>query len=144
MVIKFRTKYDRVKVKSPCGRKSLTDQQYKDECSIEGIVKKYGILGQPIPRPFGSGADVSEFQDFAANMQKVTEARNRFMDLPSDIRARFGHSPEAFFSWLSNPEHTEEAVKLGLMEEFKPQIDIGETLERIAANTAPKVAASEV
>ena len=124
-------------------RVAVLNQQFKDECSIDGIIKRYGILGQPVPQPFGSGADVSDMGDFAQVMQKITDAKARFLGLPSEIRARFGHSPEAFYSWLSDKGNTEEAIKLGLLYRVEPEKDAVEVLERIAANTAPKEAAKE-
>lgn len=141
--MKFRTKYSRKRVFSPAGSKSMTDQQYKDECSIDAIIKKYGIMGQPVPQPFGTGGDVSELGDFASVMQKVAVAREQFMDLPSEIRARFGHSPEAFYNWLADSKNTEEAVKLGLLIPREVEKDPVEVLERIAANTSPKEEAKQ-
>lgn len=141
--MKFRTKYARRRVLSPCGKKSMTAQEFKDECSIDGIVRRYGILGQPVPQSFGTGADVSALGDFADVMQRITDAKERFMDLPSDLRARFGHSPEAFYSWLCDKGNFDEAVKLGLLTVEEPEKDAVEVLERIAANTAPNKEAAK-
>lgn len=134
---KFRTKYNHRHVGiSFEGVQSLTDQQFKDDCSIEGIVKRYGIL--PPPNIPCIDADVSDIGDFAECMEKVQAGLDHFNDLPSDIRKRFGNDPKAFFAWINNPENVAEAVRTGLMTERKDEESIGEKLDRIAEAVTPK------
>lgn len=123
---KFRTQYEPRKVhKTFKGLISLTDQQYKDECSIEGIVKKYGILPAPSVTPMIT--DVSEVGDFVECMQRVEDGLAQFAELPSSVRSRFGNDPRALYEWLADPSNVEEAVKLGLMvprKEEKSAVDV--------------------
>lgn len=123
---KFRTQYQPRKVhKTFKGVLSMTDQQYKDECSIEGIVKKYGILPAPEVQPIIT--DVSEVGDFVECMQRVEDGLAQFAELPSAVRARFGNDPRALYEWLSDSANVEEAVKLGLMiprKEEKTAVDV--------------------
>jgi phage internal scaffolding protein len=127
---KFRTQFERRVVKTSFkGVKSLTDQQYKDDCSIEGIVKRYGILPAPDVKPFN--ADVSEYGDFADCMNRVQDGLDKFGELPSAVRERFGNDPKVFFSWISNPENLKEAVKLGLAVEKVVKPDTVEILSDI-------------
>lgn len=128
--MKFRTQYEPREVhQSFKGVVSLTDQQYKDECSIEGIVKKYGILPAPTVEPMIT--DVSDVGDFVECMQRVEDGLAQFSGLPSEVRARFGNDPRALFEWLSNASNVEEAVKLGLMVKRVPEKSAVDVLEEI-------------
>ena len=110
---KFRTKYDPKFVPQPeDDLPSMTEQQYKDDCSIDGIIRRYGVLPPPNVTPVV--VDVSDIGDFRESMQKVVDAKEHFAELPAQIRERFGHSPESFYNFLADPSNTEEAVKLGL------------------------------
>lgn len=129
--MKFRTKYNRRRIMSPVGSVSMTDPQYKDDCSIDGIIRRYGILPPPSPAELRA-FDCSEFSDYAACMEKVVDATSQFESLPADVRERFGHDPAAFFKFVSDPKNVEEGVKLGLFVVRKEEKDPVEILERIA------------
>ena len=112
---KFRTQFDRRNVKkSFLGVKSMTDPQYADECTIEGIIRRYGVLPRPDVKPID--IDVSEFQDFETCLARVTRAMESFHSLPSDIRQRFGGDPKSYYEFITNPENLQEMVRLGLAE----------------------------
>lgn len=133
---KFRSKYERIVLrKSFKGFKSLADKQYKDECSVEGIIRRYGVLPKPESKPLG--VDVSEYGDFHVCMDKVQTGIDEFMSMPSNLRARFGNDPRAFYDWIHNPSNVSEAVKLGLMipqTEEKTAVDVLEEIkERLSA-----------
>ena len=61
-----------------------------------------------------------------------------FMTLPSEIRSRFGSDPRAFFAWISNPDNTAEAIKLGLMVERKEEKSEKELLQEIVNGVTAK------
>lgn len=132
----FRTKYEPRKIlKSFKGVKSLTDQQYKAECSVEGIIKKFGILPQPTATPLH--CDVSEYGDFNEALMRVENAKAEFMSLPSEIRQRFGNDPKVFFDFVTNSANLEELVRMGLAHKREvPKTteelltDINETLKK--------------
>ena len=128
---KFRTKYQAHFVPVPKNDEpSLTEQQYKDDCSIDGIIRRYGVLPPPQITPVV--VDVSEIGDFRESMQKVVDAKEHFAELPATIRERFGHSPESFYNFLADPKNTEEAVKLGLLEVKTVKPDAVDVLQDIA------------
>lgn len=114
---KFRTKYDNVDVVSPSGGISMTDQQYRDECSIDVILKRYKA-GQPLPvhERKGSYGDFSDVGDFMSCFDRINAAREDFAALPSEIRARFGNDVTAFYNFVLDPSNIEECAKLGLCE----------------------------
>ena len=68
--MKFRTKYEPRHVGiSHKGAVKLTDPQFKDDCTIEGIIRRYGVLPRPDAKPLN--VDVSELGDFASCMERV-------------------------------------------------------------------------
>lgn len=128
---RFRTQFEARHVGiSFHGVKSLADPQYKNDCSIEGIIKRYGILPRPDYIPVD--ADISDIGDFASCLERVQDGLEHFKTLPSDVRSRFGNDPKAFFAWISDPANTTEAVRVGLMVERKHEPTTGERLDRIA------------
>lgn len=138
---KFRTQFEaRVVGKSFSGVKSRTDPQYLNDCSIEGIVRRYGVIPSPTVKPIGR--DVSEYQDFGACMEKAREGCEMFAALPSTIRDRFGNDPRAFFDWIHDENNTAEAVKLGLMVEVKEEKTEKDYLAEIAEKVTPAGASS--
>lgn len=113
--LKFRTKYDYPEIISPNGGVSMTDKQYRDECDIDKILKRYKA-GQPLPvsERKGSYGDFSDVGDFMSCFEKINNAREDFASLPSELRARFGNDVTAFFNFVLDPANAEECVRLGL------------------------------
>lgn len=131
MKTKFRTQFIPRRVSlSFKGVTSMTDPQFKDECTIDGIVRRYGVLPPPTLPAFD--ADVSDIGDFEECMRRVQDGLDHFSSLPSDIRSRFGNDPKAFFAWINDPSNVEEACKVGLMVRRVEEASIGERLDKIA------------
>ena len=140
--MKFRTKYEARHVGiSHKKAKKLTDPQFKEDCTIEGIIRRYGVLPRPNAEPMT--VDVSELGDFASCMERVQSALDEFGNLPSDIRMRFGNDPKAFCAWISDSANVSEAVRLGLMVERKPEKSVVDTLEGIKDGIDKLVSADE-
>lgn len=104
-----------------------TKQSFKDECDINVIMGRYlrtGMidhLAQTAPRY----ADV-EALDFQGAMDIVVAARDRFAQLPSELRDRFSNDPGRLLAFIQNPANIEEARKLGLLApEAPPQPQAG-------------------
>lgn len=97
---------------------SLTEQHHKDDCDVNQILKRFlktGILDSrnvktPLYGDF-SGAP----SDYRQAVELLNEARARFMNLPAEVRERFGNDPGAVLDFLENPENRAEAEKLGLI-----------------------------
>lgn len=120
----FLTKYDHAAPVSPAGGVSMTDKQYKDECDIDVILKRYKA-GQPLPttRREGAYGDFSSVGDFMECFDKVKNAREDFENLPAEVRARFGNDVTAFYNFVLDPANVRECERLGLMtvrEEVSP------------------------
>lgn len=93
-----------------------TQQQFKDECDVNVIMRNYEVSGQLThlakkPLMWGDAPDL----DFQGAMNQVVEARERFMDLPAKVRDRFNNDPGALLAFLGDEANRDEAEKLGLV-----------------------------
>lgn len=103
-----------------CGE-SKTQQQFKDECDINTILKRFGVTGL-VP---GNGrvpayGDFTGISDYRSALHAIMEAEDSFMSLPSDVRERFGQDPAKFVDFCLDPANLEEARKLGLAPPAEP------------------------
>ena len=108
---------------------SMTQQQFKDEADINNIMARYqktGVLVDPLTQTTRKPMfdDFSDLGDFRDHQQAVIDAQEMFMELPSQLRARFGNDPAELLQWLSCPENKEEAIELGLFS--KPSAETPE------------------
>lgn len=88
----------------------------KEDADINVIVKRFGITGMlpqrnvmPLSEDFSDG--VFDFQS-ALNMLKA--AKDSFMSLDADIRARFNNDPARFIKFAEDKENLAELRKMGL------------------------------
>ena len=90
---------------------SLTEQHFKDECDINNIVAQYqqtGVMPSGSREPlFGDFADFP--QDLQASQAFFDEAQERFMQLSSDVRKRFGNNPVELLQFLQNDANRDQA-----------------------------------
>lgn len=98
----------------------MTRQSFAKDADINTIMARYpngGVpldfmnLGTPI---FG---DFSDLTDFGTVVNRVNQARENFMLLPSALRARFDNDVEKLLNFISTPENVREAVDLKLLPE---------------------------
>lgn len=109
---------------------SLTQQHLKDECDINNIIKKYQVTGE-LPEPKkGFYADVSALPDYQKALEIIESAKESFNSLPANVRGQFMNDPGTMLNWLSDPQNTERAIELGLVEkpvsQAKPEPKIDE------------------
>ena len=94
---------------------SLTKQSFADECDINRILERFAITGHVpdnVRAPsFGDFVDIPSYQDA---LNAVIEAERSFMQMPANVRARFGNDAHAFVEFCSDPENLPEMRKLGL------------------------------
>lgn len=101
---------------------TMTQQQFKDECDINHIIKKHGgDLRMVPPHVFvrsGKGVygDFSDAKDFQNSMDALLAAEDAFMTLDARVRARFENDPQKLFAFLNDRKNMDEAIQLGLIE----------------------------
>lgn len=98
-----------------CEDASLAQQQFKDECDINNILRQFNITGQlpsaPISPKYG---DFTGISDYKTALDRVIAVDEEFMNLPANIRARFNNDAAELISFMDNEENRAEAEKLGL------------------------------
>lgn len=122
---------------------SLTQQQYKEDCDVNLIMEKYMKLGQ-MP-PFDPDqvvyGDMTSLPSYQEALDVVKKAGDLFLEIPAQIRQRFGNDPQQLMDFLASEKEDDiaESYKLGLRHKKpvtpdpnKPLID---KLDEIAQNT---------
>lgn len=100
-----------------CEEPSLAQQQFKDECDINNILRQFNITGQLPDQPLSPKyGDFSGISDYKTALDRVIAADEEFMNLPATLRARFDNDAANLISFLDNEENRLEAEKLGLLE----------------------------
>lgn len=102
-----------------------TQQQHKDECDINNIIRKYDKTGliKHVARFEAKFGDFTGL-DFRQMQQTVIDAKNQFAQLPMEIRKRFDNNPEKLIEFMEHPENRDEAIKLGLIDaNWTPETD---------------------
>lgn len=97
---------------------SKTRQEFKDECDINHIMKRYEQTGEVhhLNRKSGVYADLAHIGDFQGMMDKIVHAQTAFGELPAEVRFRFGNDPAQLIEFLQDTKNKDEAVRLGLIE----------------------------
>jgi len=95
---KIRNRNDRMRVVSilpDAPEKSLTQQQFKDECDINRIVKNAmrGIAPKYTNRGIPRYTDTSNLPDIAEAYNIIRRAEDAFMTLPAQLRLELKNDP---------------------------------------------------
>ena len=102
---------------------SLTKQEFKDECDINVLMKRYQKTGLFPQHPGQSPRYVSNIgaPDFLEAQNLVIKAREEFMALNAELRKRFDNDPAKFYAFVNDEKNADELVQLGLREAPKPE-----------------------
>lgn len=99
---------------------SETQQEFRDECNINIILKRFGATGRlPNLKTNGQFGDFTHVDDYMSALNQVMHAQDSFAELPALLRERFNHDPGQLLAFLGDPKNIDEAIKLGLVN--KPQ-----------------------
>lgn len=119
---------------------SVTQQQFKDECDINTIVRRFGLTGDlPLNAAMPTSGDFTGISDFHSALNMVREAEEAFMAFPASVRERFGHDPQRLMAFLEDAGNRDEAVKLGLVSApVERTRDVVQAVDELAAKLAVK------
>lgn len=101
-----------------CEDHTLTQQQFRDECDVNYIMRTYdktGILTHVNTRSPLSG-DFTSVVDYQSACNAVIEAEAAFMALDPHLRARFSNDPGELLAFVSDEANYDEALRLGLVD----------------------------
>lgn len=98
-----------------CLDESRTQQQFKEESDINNILERFGITGElPNDVKAPQSGDFTAVTDFHSALNVVRAAEEAFMEMPANVRKRFGNDPGEFMAFIHDPANIEESRKLGL------------------------------
>ena len=113
--VKLRNQYSRLRSQKEFTGESQTQQQFKDECDINNVVRQFAKNGTTHhlnnSKPNYGLATADTYHDA---MNIVVEAQQEFEALPAEIRKKFGHSPENFLEYIENPENAQSLYDMGI------------------------------
>lgn len=103
-----------------CLEPSRTAQEFRDECDINTILKRFGITGElPQGLVAPTFGDFTGVDDYQSALNAVLNAKDDFMMLPADIRKHFDNNPQQFVAFCSDPANAEQAKAWGLITPFE-------------------------
>ena len=81
------------------------------------IFERFGLSGElPENLQMPVFADFrEEVSDYHSAMNVLAKARDEFMTLPANLRARFENDPQRLMEFLGDDKNRDEAVSLGLV-----------------------------
>jgi len=113
---------ERIRVQYYTDKPSRTQKSHANDVDINNVVRKYTLnkLEASFDPTTGIYADFSNVPDYDKALQITIDAQNSFMKLPSTLRTKFNNDPQQLINFLSDPNNTEESIKLGLRNSPPP------------------------
>jgi phage internal scaffolding protein len=103
-----------------CYDPTRTDQSFAEEVDINTIIRNFGLNGTlPENLTMPRDGDFSDSLDYQQSLNLIILANRSFMELPADVRSRFGNNAENFVTFASDPKNLDECRKLGLADPVK-------------------------
>lgn len=95
----------------------LTEQQWKDTCDVNKIIKKHDKTGL-ITHVSKFKADYGDLSgvNFTDMQNKLAHIKSKFEELPADIRKRFQNDPQQLGNFLADAKNKQSAVDMGLVQ----------------------------
>jgi len=112
---------ERLKVVHPKSTKIMTQQAHKDEADINSIIKRWRA-GSVVPENHRDPTygDFSGTEDYHTELNRVNEAEEQFMRLPSAVRRNVENDVGQFLLKVQTEDGLKELIDLGLEGELAP------------------------
>lgn len=113
----------------------LAKQEFKEECDINTILKRFGLTGElPQVSALPQSGDFTGITDFKTACDMVAAAEAAFLEFPAHIRARFDNDPGRMIAFLDDDKNREEAEKLGIVTAKPvPERSVVQAVDELAA-----------
>lgn len=104
----------------------MTIQEPTEDADINVLMRRMGVKdGSALPYFPNARALYGDFTEFPEDPVELADMLHQgelaFLRLPAAVRQRY-RTPEELFTWMSNNDNYEEAVKLGLLEAKETQV----------------------
>lgn len=96
-----------------CPAETLTQQHFQQECDINTILARHGVLEQ-LPGAFYCSFDSS--RDLRESLELLREAEESFLSLPASVRDKFANDPANLLDFVSDPSNHSRFAEFGLAE----------------------------
>lgn len=113
-----------------CTEPTLTQQNFKEQCDINRIVKQYAQTGVinantsiPLPDEFVG------ITDYHTAMNLIKRSEDAFMALEPHLRERFANNPANFVDFVTNPANIDELRSMGLAYPANDQAQPGQAVQ---------------
>lgn len=98
------------------GGESMTKQEFKEECDINTIVRRFGLTGElPTGVQAPTYGDFEFVGDYKSAVEMVMASEDAFMKFPAEVRARFENDPQQLLEFCADSNNRAEAERLGLV-----------------------------
>jgi phage internal scaffolding protein len=106
----------KLRVRWDTGTDSKVEQSHKSKVNINTIVRKINKTGMvPAVHGFNYG-NFANVGDYHSVQNRLINANNQFMSLPSDIRNKFDNDVGKLIDFINKPENALEAANMGLID----------------------------
>lgn len=103
-----------------CPEPTRAQQQFKEECDINTIVKRFGLTGElPTNVRMPVDGDFTTVTDFQSAMNLIRSAQEAFMEFPASVRDEFANDPARMVAFVSDPKNLDRARALGIARPAK-------------------------
>lgn len=114
--------YGRPRVQKHFTKPSLTRQEFKEQCDLERIIKRFaqtpdGMRALQNAQGFIEGLrfeDVTTIPDYRTALDAVNAADAKFMALPAVVRRQFENDPAQFLDFCKDPNNLDQLRVWGL------------------------------
>ena len=100
-----------------CSDPSKAVQSQKDDADINVIVKRFGVTGQlPAAVLLPEYGDFTGIDNYRDAIEAVRTAEEEFLKIPSEVRAKFNHDPQAWLEYVNNPANQQWLAENGYLK----------------------------
>ena len=94
------------------------EQHHSDDTLVQNILRKYDSTGvfYHVNKARASYQDNTPFNEYADMYNKIKAADANFMELPSEIRAKFNNDTGAFLEFVNDDANIDEMYDIGLIQ----------------------------
>lgn len=98
-----------------CDDATRAQQQFKEECDINTIVRNFGLTGQ-LPQNLQMPLDAAfvDVLDYQTALNQIMETEKAFMQIPAEIRETFQNNPQKFVDFVSDEANVKQCREWGL------------------------------
>lgn len=103
------------KVETVNDEPSRTKQNLIADADINQLIKRHGLTHvQTNMASLESVYGQITSHDLQQSMEKIMQAEEAFMEVPSDIRKQFNNDAGEFIDFATNPDNKEKLIEMGL------------------------------